>query len=68
MKEDLALFSAVLIIAGAPPYIINTIKGRTRPERITWLIFSVLGLIAFVSQFYLGVILVVALFGHGYGR
>ena len=54
MKEIFALISAVLIFIAAPPYVIDTIKGKTRPERVTWLIFSVLGLIAFGSQLALG--------------
>lgn len=54
MKELLTLLSAGLILLAAPPYIIDTVKGKTRPERITWLIFSILGIIAFVSQLSLG--------------
>jgi hypothetical protein len=54
MKEIFALVSAILILAAAPPYVINTLRGKTRPERVTWLIFSVLGLIAFISQLGLG--------------
>jgi hypothetical protein len=54
MKEIFALISAVLILIAAPPYVIDTIKGKTKPERVTWLIFSVLGLIAFISQLGLG--------------
>ena len=54
MKEILALLSAILIIVAAPPYIIDTVKGKTKPQRVTWLIFSVLGLIAFFSQLSLG--------------
>lgn len=54
MKEIAALISAVLILIAVPPYVIDTIKGKTKPERVTWLIFGVLGLIAFVSQITLG--------------
>jgi hypothetical protein len=54
MQEIFAIVSAVLILIAAPPYIINTLKGNTKPERVTWFIFSVLGLIAFVSQALLG--------------
>ena len=54
MKEIFAIVSALLILAAAPPYVINTLRGKTRPERVTWLIFSVLGLIAFISQLGLG--------------
>ncbi len=54
MKEIFVVISAILILVAAPPYIIDTIKGKTRPERVTWLIFSILGLIAFISQITLG--------------
>lgn len=54
MRELSALISAFLVLLAAPPYIIDTLKGKTKPERITWLIFSVLGIIAFISQLTLG--------------
>lgn len=54
MQELFTIISAILILIAAPPYIIDTIRGNTKPERITWLIFSVLGIIAFVSQLLLG--------------
>lgn len=54
MQEIFALLSVVLILAASPPYIIDILKGKTKPERITWLIFSVLGVIAFISQLLLG--------------
>ncbi len=54
MKELFTLISAILILLAAPPYIIDIIKGKTKPERVTWFIFSLLGVIAFVSQLSLG--------------
>ncbi len=36
------------------PYIRDTIAGRTQPQRASWLIWSVLGSIAFFSQVYEG--------------
>ena len=54
MQEVFALTSAIFILVASPPYIIDILKGKTKPERITWLIFSVLGIIAFVSQLFLG--------------
>jgi hypothetical protein len=50
----LLVCSAVLATAAAPPYLYQTIKGSVRPERASWFIFSVLGVIAFVSQLSLG--------------
>lgn len=46
----LASLSTVLFLLAAPPYIIDTLRGRTRPERATWFIWSVLGVIAFAAQ------------------
>jgi len=36
------------------PYIIDTVARRTRPQRASWLIWSVLGSIAFFSQVFEG--------------
>jgi hypothetical protein len=52
--QVLAGLSIVLFIFAAPPYIRDTLKGKTKPERATWFVFSVLGIIAFISQAKLG--------------
>lgn len=36
------------------PYILDTVTGRTQPQRASWLIWSVLGSVALVSQIYEG--------------
>lgn len=46
--------SALMALAAAPPYIISTVRGKVKPERATWFIFSALGMIAFISQVSLG--------------
>lgn len=46
--------SAVLSTIAFFPYIIDTIARRTRPHRASWLIWSVLGSIAFCSQVFEG--------------
>ncbi len=46
--------SGVLSCYAFVPYIIDTAALRTRPQRASWLIWSVLGLIAFFSQVYEG--------------
>lgn len=46
----LGVLSAVLSGVAFLPYIIDTAKHRTRPERASWLIWSVLGAIALASQ------------------
>lgn len=52
--EWFAVASGVIIVAGAPPYVYDILKGKTKPQRTTWFIWSVLGLIAFISQVKLG--------------
>lgn len=54
MSQFLAVLTVVLFLAAAPPYILDTVRGKTKPERATWFIWSVLGIIAFVSQVKLG--------------
>ncbi len=50
----LGVFSGMLSIFAYIPYIIDIIAGRTRPQRASWLIWSVLGSIAFFSQVHEG--------------
>lgn len=50
MEKVFAIVSVLFIIAAEPPYIIDTLRGKTKPERATWFIFSVLATIGFVSQ------------------
>lgn len=50
----LGLFSALLSICAFLPYICDTLAGRTRPQRASWLIWSVLGSIALGSQIHEG--------------
>lgn len=54
MFQLLAVLSVLMFLAAAPPYILDTVHGKTKPERITWLIFSIQNIIAFVSQATLG--------------
>lgn len=50
MAEIFAILSGLILLAGAPPYLIDIFKGKTKPERATWFIWSVLGNIALISQ------------------
>ncbi len=55
--EILHLFgitSAVLSCFAYVPYVLDTIAGRTHPQRASWLIWSVLGSIALGSQIFEG--------------
>lgn len=43
--------SGVAILLSFVPYIRDIFKGQTKPERISWLIWAILGSISFFSQF-----------------
>lgn len=46
--------ATLLSIIAYAPYILNTMRGYTRPHRACWLIWSVLATISFFSQVYEG--------------
>ncbi|MDJ0614508.1 MAG: hypothetical protein QNJ29_12635 [Rhizobiaceae bacterium] len=48
------VLSGVLSTFAYVPYIVDTLKQRTAPDRACWLIWSTLGSIAFFSQLYEG--------------
>jgi len=50
MAELFAILAGLIIIAGAPPYLYDILKGKTKPQRVTWFIWGVLSTIAFISQ------------------
>lgn len=50
MLEALGFLSGVLGLVYCFPYIRDILKGKTKPERASWLIWTVLGSISFFSQ------------------
>lgn len=50
IKEIFSIVSALIILAGAPPYLRDIMRGKTKPERATWFIWAMLGIIAFSAQ------------------
>lgn len=50
----LGLLAGVLSVFAYAPYIRDTLTGRTRPERASWLIWAVLGSIGLASQIHEG--------------
>lgn len=50
MKETLAVIAAVLAIIGNVPYLIDIVKGKTKPHPYTWLVWSVVSCIVFFGQ------------------
>ncbi len=49
--EFAGYLSGIAILLSFVPYIKDIFRGKTKPEKISWLIWSILGLIAFFSQF-----------------
>lgn len=55
--SSLAIFgilSGVLSAISYPPYIVSILRGKTKPERASWLIWSVLTAMGFFSQLAVG--------------
>lgn len=50
MKETLGFVTIILSIIGHTPYIIDTIRGKTKPHIFTWIIWSIITLLAFFGQ------------------
>lgn len=50
MLETLGILGGIFATIGIIPYIKDILYGKTRPEKATWLIWTILGSIAFFSQ------------------
>lgn len=50
LQEIFGYLTGVLLIIGFALYLVDIVRGKTKPERASWLIWSVLGGIAFFSQ------------------
>lgn len=46
--------AALLALAGAVPYVLDTLAGRTRPNRATWLVYAVIGCCVVASSWSAG--------------
>lgn len=51
MTQIFGYLSGIAILLSFVPYIKDIFRGTTKPERISWLIWSVLGAISFFSQY-----------------
>ncbi len=52
--EVIAVVAAVLALVGAVPYVIDTLRGKTRPNRATWMVYAVVGSLAVASSYAAG--------------
>jgi hypothetical protein len=54
LTELFGILSGTVIFFGGPPYLFDILKGKTKPQRTTWFIWTILGVISFTSQLKLG--------------
>ena len=50
MLQIIGIVSGLLATIGLVPYLVDIFRGKTKPERASWIIWTVLGAIAFFSQ------------------
>ena len=55
INEKFVLVGALLNIMGSLTYAWSTLKGKTKPNRVTWLLWAIAPLIAFAAQIDKGV-------------
>lgn len=51
MKEALAIVAAVIAVFSTTPYIIDVVKGKTRPNVVSWFTWGLLNSIAMAAAF-----------------
>src|SRR5688572_21588753 len=68
MPQYVVLAGAVVALIGAFSYIKDTVRGKTKPNRVTWLMWAIAPLIAAIAAFSEGVTwAVVPVFVSGFG-
>jgi hypothetical protein len=50
MKETLGLVAVALSIIGHAPYIVDVVRKKTKPHIFTWIVWSVVTILAFFGQ------------------
>lgn len=50
LDERLVYLAAVLNVAGTTTYVIATVRGRTKPNRVTWFVWTIVPLVAFGAE------------------
>lgn len=51
LDATLIMFATVISAAGYLPYISDIIKGKNKPSRVTWCIWSILGIVLCLTSF-----------------
>jgi len=55
INENFVILGAVLNLVGGGSYIIDTLKGKTKPNKISWFIWALAPMIAFYAEIKQGV-------------
>ena len=55
INENFVFLGAIIFLFGSIGYFVDTIKGKVRPNRVTWFIWSLAPIIAFIAQLKQGV-------------
>lgn len=55
IDERFIYLGAVINFLGTISYLISTIEGRTKPNKVTWFLWAVAPLVAFIAQYSKGV-------------
>ncbi|KKT74682.1 MAG: hypothetical protein UX31_C0012G0013 [Candidatus Nomurabacteria bacterium GW2011_GWA1_46_11] len=55
LNENFAILGGLITLLGGSKYIIETVKGRIQPNRVSWFFWAVAPLIAFAAQVSQGV-------------
>ena len=50
ISENFAILGAIIFFFGSLPYLLETIQGKVKPNRVTWFLWALAPLIAFTAQ------------------
>ncbi len=45
------VISVILALSASIPYVLSTVRGKTKPHQLTWIVFAIMGTILAVSQY-----------------
>ncbi|MBI4973709.1 hypothetical protein HZC27_03815 [Candidatus Roizmanbacteria bacterium] len=67
INENFVILGAILVLVGGWDYFVDTVRGNTKPNRVTWFLWALAPLIAFTAEIKQGVgILSLATFIAGF--
>ena len=55
ISENFIFIGTILILIGGGSYLIDTLAGKAKPNRVTWLLWALAPLIAFAAEIKQGV-------------